>query len=106
MKKQQKNKKLQEWRAQDMQPESIYAKRYDALGEEGQQQTDQIAEDVYHTAAKYMDSKLLLEDEPNDQNLVTKMNQALNELLRSIEGAYNSLTELHLITTTDNSRKE
>jgi hypothetical protein len=92
---------IREWRAQDMALESVYAKRYDALGEDAKQQLDQIIEDVYDTAVKYMDSLTLLTDEPNDQNLVTKMNQSLNEILRSVEGAYMSLKELHLITTDD-----
>lgn len=89
-----------------MTPESVYAKRYDALGEDTKEQVNQIVDDVYDTAVKYMDNLTLLEDEPNDQNMITKMNQSLNEILRSIEGAYKSLVELHLISTDANAKKE
>lgn len=89
-----------------MTPESVYAKRYDSLGEDTKEQINQIVDDVYDTSVKYMDNLTLLEDEPNDQNIVTKMNQSLNEILRSIEGAYKSLVELHLISTDTNTKRE
>lgn len=86
---------INEWMAQGEKVDGTSEpKRFDILSDDVQTQVSQIAIDVSETSERFIDLLAMVEDDFEDEAMKTKLNQALNEFIASINDASASFEEL------------